>query len=568
MKKNRGLTTGRVEQGHGSGDTGSSLNALLASYASVTGRELLDRILEAENPALWVESLSFGDFFWLIKKIGNDDTLPLLSLATDDQWQHLLDMEIWDRDHLDEEKAMVWLQRLYEADRQRTVRWLLSDGYEFACLCLKKYLQVLVVEEDEEPPEIPEGYFTHDGVVFLGVSNEAWRPFIEEMTKRMAGEHPARYWALLQALPVMIASEAEEELYHRRSTRVAEQGFLPFEEALEVLSPLDERVLAAGAGERVVPIDLDEEEIKALVPLLPLYQAEKGTLFEKALKTVADPGVMDRIRLEFAGICNALLALETPTVEDPQDLVRVCREAAGYLNLAMERICEGDPERAGGMMRANPLLWIHRVGFGYLLKLRWKAEQWKKKSWFDRKGLSPVFWGEDRGGVLAALLLKKPMLFQGLEAGEPVKCFEHVEELERAERILEEVIALDRLCEAIAQAAPPEESLLLEEELTYRHLIFEFWSRRLIERKPSMRGISMEEAGRLFTLLRSGEKGPPYRMPGFGEAFVNDLMTHAAEEDPALRTILASIWEDFRRDCERVASADLERVISRFFLIR
>jgi hypothetical protein len=550
-------------------DAGSAGDALLRAYPALTGKDLLDRILGSDHPAKLVEDLAFGDFFWLVKKIGADDSLPLLSLATDDQWQHLLDMEIWDRDHLDEEKAMAWLKRLYEADRQRTVRWLLSEGYVFAGFCLKKYIDVLVREEDEDTPEIPEDYFTHDGVIYIGVSNEALRPFIEEMTKLMAGEHPGRYMAILQALPTIISTETEEELYRLRSTRVAEQGFLPFEEALEIFSPLDEQALAGDGEEKASPVDLDEDETKALVPFLPLYQAEKGSLFEKGLSTVRDPAAMDRIRLEFAGLCNAMIAAQGLSIEDSDHLVKTCREVAGYLNLAMERLCEDDAMRAGRMMAANPLLAIHRVGFGYALKLRWRAEQWRKKSWFEQSGLTPGFWGDAQGGVLAALLLKKPMFFQGLESEEPTKSFGHAAELEKVEKVLEGIVVLDRLFSRLSEIAPLEDALFLEEDLTYWRLLFDFWSHRLLDLKPSFSGISMAEARQLFRALRRGEERPPYRMIGFGESFVSDLMAHAGDMEGArlLRTTLSSLWEDFLREYESVEIDDLDRVVSRFFLI-
>ena len=566
MTENR---TGKAKEAPRHGDARSAGNALLLAYPALTGKNLLDRILESESPEKLVEDFAFGDFFWLVKKIGADDSLPLLSLATDDQWQHLLDMEIWDRDHLDEEKAMAWLKRLYEADRQRTVRWLLSEGYVFAGFCLKKYIDILLREEDEETPEITEDYFTHDGVIYIGVSNEALRPFIEEMTKVMAGEHPGRYMAILQALPTIIPTETEEELYRLRSTRVAEQGFLPFDEALEIFSPLDEQALAAGREEKAAPFDLDEDESKALIPFLPLYQAEKGSLFEKGLSTVRDPAVMDRIRLEFAGICNTMIAAQGLSIEDSGHLVKTCREAAGYLNLAMERLCEDDPARAGRMMVANPLLAIYRVGFGYALKLRWRAEQWRKKSWFEKSGLTPGFWGDDQGGVLAALLLKKPMFFQGLESEEPTKSFAHAAELEEAEKVLEGLVVLDRLFSRLSEVAPLEEALFLEEDLTYLMLLFDFWSRRLLDLKASFSGISMDEARRLFRLLRRGEERQPYRMTGFSESFVNDFMAYAGDMEGArlLRTTLSSLWEDFRREYESVEIGDLDRVVSRFFLI-
>jgi len=550
-------------------DAGAAGEALLLAYPALTGKDLLERILGSKHPAKLVEDLALGDFFWLIKKIGADDSLPLLSLATDDQWQHLLDMEIWDRDHLDEEKAMAWLKRLYEADRQRTVRWLLSEGYVFAGYCLKKYIEVLVREEDEETPQIPEDHFSHDGVIYIGVQNEALRPFIEELTKLMAGEHPVRYMAILQALPTIIATETEEELYRLRSTRVAEQGFLPFEEALEIFSPLDEQALAAAGEEEASPVDLDEDETKALVPFLPLYQTGKSSLFGKGLATVRDPAAMDRIRLEFAGICNAMIAAQGLPIEDSDHLVKTCREAAGYMNLAMERLCKDDAARAGGLIAANPLPAIHRVGFGYVLSLRWRVEQWRKKSWFMKNGLTPGFWGDAQGGVLAALLLKKPMFFQGLQHDEPTKSFEHVAELEEAERVLEGIAALDILFSRISEDAPLEDALILEEDLTYVRLLFDFWSRRLLDLKPSFSGISTDEARRLFHHLRRGEVSPPYRMAGFGERFVNDLAVRAGDTamGPVLRTTLFSLWEDFRREYESVEIEDLDRVVSRFFLI-
>lgn len=560
---------GTAKEEHRPEDNGSTGDALLLAYPALTGKDLLDRILGSNNPAKLVEDLAFGDFFWLIKKIGADDSLPLLSLATDDQRQHLLDMEIWDRDHLDEEKAMAWLKRLYEADRQRTVRWLLSEGYVFAGFCLKKYIDVLVREGDEEMPEIPEDHFTHDGVIYIGVPNEALRPFIEEMTKLMAGEHPDRYMAILQTLPTIIPTETEEELYRLRSTRVAEQGFLPFEEALEIFSPLDERTLAAGGEEKPFPVDLDEDETKALVPFLPLYQAEKGSLFGKGLTTVRDPAAMDRIRLEFAGICNAMIAAQGLPIEDSDHLVKTCREAAGYMNLAMERLFEDDATRAGRLLVANPLLAIHRVGFGHAMKLRWRAEQWRKKSWFGKSGLTPGFWGDAQGGVLAALLLKKPMFFQGLDYQEPMKNFEHAAEIEKAERVLDGIEALDLLFSRLSEVAPLEDALLLEEDLTYVRLLFDFWSRRMLDLKPSFSGITIDEARRLFHALRRGEERPPYRMTGFGESLVNDLASQAGDvkKGRLLRTTLSSLWEDFRREYESVEIEDLDRVVSRFFLI-
>ena len=72
---------------------GSSVrpNELLAQ----PGKKALDLILESPTPARLVQSLAEEDLFWLVRDIGPEDALPVLSLASNDQWQYLLDLELW-----------------------------------------------------------------------------------------------------------------------------------------------------------------------------------------------------------------------------------------------------------------------------------------------------------------------------------------------------------------------------------------------------------------------------------------------------------------------------------------
>ena len=94
----------------------------------LSGEEALQKILEQENPGRLVRRLPSGDFFWLVKKVGDNDCLPLLELATEDQRQYLLDLEIWKKDHLDMEQVFQWLVRLYQADPGRFAAWLFGKA--------------------------------------------------------------------------------------------------------------------------------------------------------------------------------------------------------------------------------------------------------------------------------------------------------------------------------------------------------------------------------------------------------------------------------------------------------
>ena len=118
---------------------------LLREFDSLSGGEILERILNEKNPRKVVEEFPAGDFFWLIKKIGSDDSLALLELATPDQWQYILDMEIWDRDEINTGETLSWLRRRFETDSRKTVAWLLDEGSALTYYILQKSIEVMVL---------------------------------------------------------------------------------------------------------------------------------------------------------------------------------------------------------------------------------------------------------------------------------------------------------------------------------------------------------------------------------------------------------------------------------------
>ncbi|HQH28693.1 MAG TPA: DUF6178 family protein, partial [Oligoflexia bacterium] len=65
---------------------------VLRELLSLSGSELLKSVLEKENPAAFIQGLSSDDFYWMVKRVGEDDAVELLRLASADQWQYLLDL--------------------------------------------------------------------------------------------------------------------------------------------------------------------------------------------------------------------------------------------------------------------------------------------------------------------------------------------------------------------------------------------------------------------------------------------------------------------------------------------
>ncbi len=132
-------------------------------------KKAMDRILEDPQPAALVHSFPEQDFYFLIHDIGVGDSLPLLALASNRQWEHIVDLEVWRKDQIDIESVSRWLSLLLEADPKRFIRWFLEEKLELIEFYLFKSIEVRVREHDQDPSDFGEGFFTLDDVYYIRI---------------------------------------------------------------------------------------------------------------------------------------------------------------------------------------------------------------------------------------------------------------------------------------------------------------------------------------------------------------------------------------------------------------
>ena len=537
----------------------------IEALLKLSGSALLNRILDDDRPAALVRRLPEEDFYWIVKRIGEEDCLPALRLASEDQWEYLLDLEIWEKDRLEGRRLLSWLSRLGEADPVRFAAWLFGQGEALFSLLLSGRAEV-AVKDGEEEADLPEGYFTLDGRFFIRPIRGEDREAIEGLLRILAREDHQAFQALLYGLAALIPAEAEEEIYRLRNGRLAEHGFLPFEEALAVYAPLNPAALRC-AQPPLLPGRLTRPEAGALIPAAPLMHLGEGRLFAEALSRIGDPLHQDRLRLEFAGLCNRLVAADSSTGDvDAERLAASCVRGASYLNLALDRLCGEDAEAAATLLRENFLEALFRVGYGAALKLRWEMDRWRKKSLFLQQGKTNAFWGTPWEETLEGLCAPRPLYFAGHEARDPHRDFRTVGDLDMTQRRLDQVKALDRLLMDLC-VRQGESVRLPDWAETFHPLLFNRWARSVLESEMSAEPLTTAEAKRFFRAVRRNDKGPPYRMSVFREDFIEGLTRQSFDADAktanALREALSLVWDAFCREYEDVAAGDLQARYSR-----
>jgi hypothetical protein len=542
---------------------------LLREILSLAASDALKKIFSLDRPEGVIRGMSRVDFFWLLKKVGEDDCLPLLQMASDEQWQHVLDMEIWNKDRVDLHQASLWLMRLQQADVARLARWLSGEGESLAFLYFSKNIRVEVGRSDEAY-DLSEGLLTLDNVYFFKVLDPQYEEMIRNVLQHLASADYQRYQALLLGLVGVLPAQVEEEMYRVRNVRLAEDGFLPYEEAISVYTHIQPDSLKRKRDPKE-PGLRPEPDGKILAPVTPIMYTGKTSLFMESAARISDPVFVDRIRLEFAGLCNQVVAADRVVVNDLEELLKVCRKTAGFISLGLEKVSEGNLALAEEYVINNPLIALFRVGFGLAMELKWEAERWMNQAWFVRHTLDQSFWGEEWGGILTGLSEKKPLLFTQPYTEGSFKEFETLSEIIRCRIALNRMMAVDRLLENMSSGQTFGRKRMKDPFFTFHALIFTFWTRLELGHKPGFEPLSMSQVKQLFKRLRQEETEPPYRMMKHRNSFLETLMSHASRLDPdsgkVLEETLSLLWEDFVQEYALVEETDLEEKFVRFILL-
>ncbi len=542
---------------------------IVSKIARLSGNAITNAIADLPDPEAFVRQLPADDFFRIIKRIGDEDCLPVLQLATVEQWQHILDLEIWKNDRIAFEQTLQWLERFVKADPQRFSFWAIEEEPQLIVLTLTKSAEILF-KEDRDDSSIPPGYQTLDGSFYFKGTDAQSSQTISDILTALAQNANGDYQNFLFNLPAIIPAETEEELYRLRNNRLAEYGFPSYNEAIEVYAPLDMSAIRAGRF-RHEPGLLAEPEGRHLIPTTPWNAISDFSLLAQAFAGIADDAQADRVRLEFAVLCNTLIAADAfRNIEDEEHIVQISRKAAGYLNIALEKVGVNHAADLSDVLTNTPLQIIFRIGYGLAMQLQWRAKRWIKESWFfsERKPLS--FWGPTYSAMLEALLSPRPC-YVAREQNGLYRHFENSGELKETAQALGEVEALDRMIGRLTRIDERSAPFHPADYSTFYPVLFNRWAHHLLNQRPSFAPLSRAEARKFFRLLREGETAPPFSMPKYRQVFVEEFMKSAVDwEEPSrknLQDALEHVWSDFCDEYENVLPADLDARFSSFLKI-
>ena len=559
-----------------------AIHAQKREILSQPPKKALDTILAAEHPAALVHAFTEQDFHLLIHDIGIDDARPLLALANKRQVEYIVDTEIWHGDRIDDFLTIQWLETLYRADPDRTTHWLMTEKIEFLEFFLFKNIQVIIREHDEESGALPESYFSYDDTLYINIfdhphpegpeadAEKLRKQLIRDLLNRMAATDYTLYRSIiLEAVRVIPAETAEEE-YRLRNVRMAEKGFLPWDEAMGIYQPITADQLLSQTPKFPPPGDGPE---RLPVPVLSATFMDADTLFGRALKTLTDPELLGQLQAEFASVCNQVIVADKEPIREKRRLEQKVKKACHTISLGLEHLL-ADQEKpnhahAGLLISKYRLTEIFRVGYGLCLDLKWQARKWQQASWANQSGLSLHFWGETWLGVLGGLLLDHPRFYDNYASGVLYRHFESLADIAQTRSVLDAVAAFDTLLSKMQISLKPLDTYGY---VGHYNLLLTLWARRILGVSGSVAPVTIEQVRQFFSHLW-GQQEKPFRISDEKKeqflAWISEtagLPAYAVSE--ALGQTFETLFRTLEEEYANVAPRNLElKYVQGFFLL-
>lgn len=356
-------------------------------------KERMDLMLGDPDGKILVRSMEPQEFFWLFKDIGETDALDLLQLASPEQCIFLLDMELWSKWSFSADKAVEWLGYLLEGGDDRLMELLPQLDYELLQLLFSKELIVGggIGDMSNDEERFADWDHSFDGTFMLTFKNPKHSQVMGRFVECICRIDNGLYVALMEGVKNDIDLELEDVCYHFRSGRLADLGFPPIDEALSIYARLKPDTFAL-LGEK-------EQLPSGSVTTLPVPIGDDTSLLRKALAQVDS----DELRMELKYLVNNALVADETAFTDSEAMHQLAQRVYGYLNIALEYLCEGNVKKAGEVLTGEYVKRLFQLGYSILLGIKTRADKLESENYAANK-------------LLMGLKNKRPRFYRGLDS--------------------------------------------------------------------------------------------------------------------------------------------------------
>jgi Family of unknown function (DUF6178) len=345
-----------------------------------------DALLADRDADKLIRSLPVQELYYAIAEVGLVDAHELVALATPEQLRGFVDLDVWQRDHLDEERLSAWLRLLTDLGPEALAAAVEAIDAEAIALWLQRQARVYDLSLGEAPPEESEGHFypTPDRFFLLDVlaDGEAGRA-VERVVDWLYRADLELARRVVMSAKWELASDLEEWSYRWRAGRMADLGYVDYYDALSIYRYLDPGSVHAGES-AAAPVDAAGG---SQLPAQLQAAVDEQSTFARAAATLESDAELERLQAALLVLVNKAMAADQVEPGDVERAQATLKRVVATLGLGLETLARsgggGSAGTSGGgaagagageALRTVALERIFRVGFSVTLKLARLAE--------------------------------------------------------------------------------------------------------------------------------------------------------------------------------------------------
>lgn len=346
--------------------------------ASLPPADKIELLLGDPEARRLIRAMLPQELYWLFKGVDTADAMELLGVANPRQCVFILDMELWRGWAFEEEKAVEYLGYILNGSDEHFKELLPHLDFNLLSLFLGRELIVAGGVGDLNADEERQTDWDHtfDDLFLIKFRNPKHARIIGSFLELVCRFDNPLYVALMESVSAEIDTESEEECYHLKSGRLADLGFPPHDEALEIYSRINPETFTPDTGKVLVQTD----EATSLPRTIVL----SNTFLEQVIPLVDS----DLFRMELNYLINTALVADQAHLADTDYMRAVVERVYGYLNIALEYLCKGDQAKGAEILTGEHLKRLFQLGFSIVLGLKFKADKLSDASYATGKALS------------------------------------------------------------------------------------------------------------------------------------------------------------------------------------
>jgi hypothetical protein len=392
-----------------------------------------------------VASIPDEEILLAFRGAGEDEGLQLIAHAADEQLRFVLDIDLWDEHAVDEEQVLKWLGYLVSLGERSIMSFVRGCDLELVVVFLSKLICLIPFEEavemgDELTSIMPDEAF----VVQPRIVEEI--PSIRLFLSVVRAEDRDLYGQLRYAVYRSIETEAEEEAYRWRNSRLEEKGILEYREAAGIYDPLPESRIRelTNAGGRPYYARAGEIQVPAFYPL---ELSSSRPLYYELLTSLEEGDLKQRITGDVSYVANRLLVADGRAVGDVDATGAALGRLFSLANVGLLLMADRTGRTPGEIMKAVSITDLFKIGLGAVMGLKREAQEIGRKCRPAGGTAEPAPLEEYHSAVLNGLLRRLPQYYvPGADDGEDYRDFRTPEEIVDTKKVLDQISVLWKAC--------------------------------------------------------------------------------------------------------------------------